>query len=93
MVQEGNTDRITGSRWQMSAPFLAWTRTALAILAGSIAIDQLAPRIAPVPVRVVLCVVLAGIGALLAVEAYRRRSLQEQAMRHLRFRTPGSFKR
>lgn len=64
--------------------FLAWIRTALAILAGSIAIDQLAPNIAPVPVRIVLCVVLAGIGALLAVEAYRRWSLQEQAMRHLR---------
>ncbi|MDJ0358192.1 DUF202 domain-containing protein [Paenarthrobacter sp. PH39-S1] len=41
----------------MSAPFLAWIRTALAILAGSIAIDQLAPHIAPVPVRIVLCVV------------------------------------
>ncbi len=64
--------------------FLAWIRTALAILAGSIAIDQLARNIAPVPVRIVLCVLLAGIGALLAVEAYRRWSLQEQAMRHQR---------
>jgi putative membrane protein len=62
--------------------FLAWIRTALAILAGAIAIDQLAPQIAPPPVRVVLCLALAGIGALLAAEAYRRWTLQEQAMRN-----------
>lgn len=64
--------------------FLAWIRTALAILAGAIAIDQLTPQIAPPPVRVVLCLALAGIGVLLAIEAYRRWSLQEQAMRNNR---------
>jgi putative membrane protein len=64
--------------------FLAWIRTAMAILAGAIAIDQLTPQIAPSPVRVVLCLALAGIGALLAVEAYRRWSVQEQAIRHNR---------
>lgn len=62
--------------------FLAWIRTAMAILAGAIAIDQLTPQIAPQPVRVVLCLLLSAIGALLAVEAYRRWSLQEQAMRN-----------
>ncbi|HET8879606.1 MAG TPA: DUF202 domain-containing protein [Arthrobacter sp.] len=62
--------------------FLAWIRTAMAILAGAIAIDQLTPQIAPQPVRVVLCLLLSVIGALLAVEAYRRWSLQEQAMRN-----------
>lgn len=62
--------------------FLAWIRTAMAILAGTIAIDQLTPDIAPPPVRIGLCIVLAGVGAFLAVEAYRRWSLQEQAMRN-----------
>ncbi len=61
--------------------FLAWIRTAMAILAGAIAVDQLTPQIAPTPVRIVLCLVLAVIGAFLAIEAYRRWSLQEQAMR------------
>jgi putative membrane protein len=64
--------------------FLAWLRTALAILAGAVAIDQLTPNIAPAPVRVVLCVVLAGVGAVLAIQAYARWSAQEQAMRHNR---------
>jgi putative membrane protein len=56
----------------------------MAILAGAIAVDQLTPQIAPIPVRIILCLVLAVIGAVLAVEAYRRWSLQEQAMRHRR---------
>lgn len=62
--------------------FLAWIRTSMAVLAGAIAIDQLAPQIAPTGIRVALCVVLAVIGSALAFEAYRRWSLQEQAMRH-----------
>lgn len=64
--------------------FLAWVRTALALLAGAVAIDQLAPEIAPTPVRIVLCLVLAMIGAMLAIVSYRRWSQQEQAMRHNR---------
>lgn len=64
--------------------FLAWIRTSMAILAGSIAIDQLTPDIAPAPIRIALCLVLAAIGALLAFEAYRRWSLQERAMRNKR---------
>ena len=62
--------------------FLAWIRTALAILAGAVAIDQLAPNIAPTPVRIGLCIILAFAGAILAGQAYRRWSAQEQAMRH-----------
>ena len=61
--------------------FLAWIRTALAILAGAIAVDQLTPEIAPPIVRTALCLILALVGALLAIEAYRRWALQEQAMR------------
>ncbi|WP_433874241.1 YidH family protein [Sinomonas atrocyanea] len=62
--------------------FLAWLRTSLALLAGAVALDQLTPNIAPPIVRGVLSVALAGVGAALAVNAYRRWSLAEQAMRH-----------
>lgn len=62
--------------------FLAWVRTALALLAGAVAIDQLAPSIAPTVIRIVLCLGLAVIGALLAVVSYKRWAKQEQAMRN-----------
>ncbi|WP_077490168.1 DUF202 domain-containing protein [Sinomonas mesophila] len=62
--------------------FLAWLRTALALLAGAVALDQLTPNIAPALVRGILAVALAGVGAALAALAYRRWSLAEQAMRH-----------
>ncbi|GAB3558336.1 DUF202 domain-containing protein [Arthrobacter alkaliphilus] len=62
--------------------FLAWIRTSLALLAGAVAIDQLAPNIAPQPVRIVLCVVLSIIGAGLAWLAYRRWGQMEAAMRN-----------
>ena len=61
--------------------FLAWIRTALALLAGSVAIDQLAPQFAPGAIRVVLCMLLAGVGATLAIVSYRRWGHQEKAMR------------
>ncbi|MCW3766334.1 YidH family protein [Paenarthrobacter ureafaciens] len=62
--------------------FLAWIRTSLALLAGAVAIDQLAPNIAPQPVRLALCVLLALIGAGLAVLSYRRWGQMEAAMRN-----------
>ncbi|WP_125609963.1 YidH family protein [Specibacter cremeus] len=62
--------------------FLAWIRTALALLAGAIGIDQLAPEIAPTVFRVILCILLAAVAAGLAVVSYRRWGRHEQAMRH-----------
>ncbi|MBO1266962.1 YidH family protein [Arthrobacter cavernae] len=62
--------------------FLAWIRTSLALLAGAVAIDQLAPNIAPEPVRVTLCVALAVVGAGLAALSYRRWGQMEAAMRN-----------
>jgi putative membrane protein len=62
--------------------FLAWIRTSLALIAGALAIDQLAPEIAPAPVRIVLCVILAFLGAGLAALSYRRWGLMEAAMRN-----------
>jgi len=61
--------------------FLAWIRTALALLAGAIALDQLTPELAPRPVRAALAVVLALGGAGLGAAAYRRWARVEQAMR------------
>lgn len=62
--------------------FLAWIRTSLALLAGAVAVDQLAPNIAPTPVRLVLCVLLALVGAGLAALSYRRWGQMEAAMRN-----------
>ncbi|MEV4557096.1 DUF202 domain-containing protein [Kitasatospora sp. NPDC049285] len=61
--------------------FLAWIRTALALLAGAIALDQLTPDLAPEPVRATLSVLLAAGGAGLGVAAYRRWRQVERAMR------------
>lgn len=61
--------------------FLAWMRTALALLAGAVALDQLTPELAPAGVRVVLAVLLAAGGAGLGVAAYRRWVRVERAMR------------
>ncbi|GAA2744917.1 MULTISPECIES: YidH family protein [Kitasatospora] len=61
--------------------FLAWIRTALALLAGSIALDQLTPELAPAPVRTALSVVLALGGAGLGAASYRRWLRVERAMR------------
>lgn len=62
--------------------FLAWIRTALALLAGAVAIDQLAPQFVPGAGRLVLCVALAAVGATLAIASYRRWAEREEAMRH-----------
>ena len=64
--------------------FLAWIRTSLALIAGALAIDQLAPEIAPGPVRIVLCVILAFLGAILAAVSYHRWGRMEAAMRNNR---------
>lgn len=62
--------------------FLAWIRTALALLAGSVAIVQLVPKFSVPGSRTVLGVLLAVVGGVLAVAAYRRWSANERAMRH-----------
>ncbi|TCL03147.1 YidH family protein [Sodalis ligni] len=61
--------------------FLAWIRTALAFLAGSVAIDQLATEFATPLIRVLLSVLLALCGTVLALVALRRWEENEKAMR------------
>ncbi len=62
--------------------YLAWIRTALALLAGAIGIDQLAPDLANQDLRLVLSVFLCLCSGALAIFAYRRWALNERAMRN-----------
>ncbi|WEM41195.1 DUF202 domain-containing protein [Photobacterium sp. DA100] len=61
--------------------YLAWIRTALALLAGAIGIDQLTPDLADPLVRISLSSFLCLCSGLLAVFAYRRWAQNEKAMR------------
>jgi putative membrane protein len=62
--------------------FLAWVRTALALLAGGVVLEQFSAQIGPHAVIVVLAVVLSVISAVLSVIAYVRWRANEIAMRH-----------
>ncbi len=61
--------------------FLAWIRTALALLAGAVALKQLVPSFAITGLRTGLSVVLAGLGLAISVNAYRHWAGVESAMR------------
>ncbi|MEP9354637.1 DUF202 domain-containing protein [Xanthobacter sp. KR7-65] len=62
--------------------FLAWIRTALALIAGAVGIDQFASHLGPLPLRLALALVLFVAGGLLGGMAYPRWARAEQAMRH-----------
>lgn len=62
--------------------FLAWIRTALAVLAGGILLDQFATRLQPRLALVGVAVALTLLAALLAGSAYSRWKGNEVAMRH-----------
>ena len=64
--------------------FLAWIRTALALLAGAVLLEQFVTRLQPRIVVVVLAVGLAALSAVLSAGAYRRWKSNEIAMRHAR---------
>lgn len=61
--------------------FLAWIRTALALIAGGIAVVQFVPEFGVVGVRHGLSIVLTAGGGLLAAQAVRRWQLVQAAMR------------
>ena len=61
--------------------FLAWVRTALALLAGGVAVEAFTGALFAPPVRVVLSTVLLVLAALLAVGAGARWLRVERAMR------------
>ena len=64
--------------------FLAWVRTALAILGGSILLHEFASRIGPAAFIAGASVALALLAALLGTGAYQRWKANEIAMRHSR---------
>ena len=64
--------------------FLAWIRTALALLAGGVALDQFATKLRPHAVLVGVAVLLAALAAALCAAAYVRWRDNEIAMRHRR---------
>lgn len=61
--------------------YLAWIRTALALLAGSIALDQMVNQITYPELKLVISVALALFSAVIAILGYLRWSRHEQAMR------------
>lgn len=64
--------------------FLAWVRTALAILAGAILLHEFASHIRPAALIAGASVALALLAALLGAGAYPRWKANEIAMRHAR---------
>lgn len=64
--------------------FLAWIRTALALLAGGVLLEQFVTRIHPRFAVVALAVGLALLAAILCGGAYVRWKANEIAMRHAR---------
>jgi putative membrane protein len=62
--------------------FLAWVRTALAILAGAILLHEFASHIRPASFIGSASVALAMLAAILAAGAYLRWKANEIAMRH-----------
>ncbi|MER7417605.1 DUF202 domain-containing protein [Micromonospora peucetia] len=61
--------------------FLAWIRSALALLAGAVAVLQFLPPAALSGMRDVLAAVLAAAGTVLPLAAYHRWSRIQRAMR------------
>lgn len=61
--------------------FLAWIRTAMALIAGAVGIDQLTPDLAPPLVRAGIASFLALCAGCLAIYAYQRWTNNEKAMR------------
>jgi putative membrane protein len=64
--------------------FLAWIRTALALLAGGLVLDQFATRLRPHSLVVAIAVGLTVLSMLLCGMAYLRWRDNEIAMRHAR---------
>ena len=64
--------------------FLAWIRTALALLAGAVALASLVPDFGPAASRVVLTTALILLSVVVTVGAYERWDRAERALRENR---------
>ncbi len=75
-VTPGYRDSLANER-----TFLAWIRTALSLIAAAVAVVKFVPPFAVPGTRLLLGLILAGGGLMLAVVGHRRWAANEQAMR------------
>nr|WP_277614573.1 DUF202 domain-containing protein [Enterobacter nematophilus] len=61
--------------------FLAWIRTALALMAGAVGIEQFSPQLSSVGLRTTLTALLLSAASALGIIAWRRWRHNEYAMR------------
>jgi len=82
--EPGEEDREPDYRFTLAneRTFLAWIRTALALIAGGVAVVQLVPAFSIPGVRHGLGLLLTAGGGVLAVLAIRRWQRVQAAMRH-----------
>lgn len=64
--------------------FLAWIRTALAILAAGVLLDQFSTKLRPHAVIIGIAALMCVLAAILCGVAYQHWAVNEQAMRHKR---------
>lgn len=62
--------------------FLAWIRTALALLAAGVLLDQFSTKLQPHAVVVAVAAFMCTVAAIICGIAYRRWAMNEKAMRH-----------
>lgn len=62
--------------------FLAWIRTALALLAGALGISQFVEGLASPVLRNIIAAAISSIAGIMAIYAYWRWARNEHAMRH-----------
>ena len=73
--------------------FLAWIRTALALVGGGLAVDQLLPDLGRPALRITIATVLLVLGAATAVHAAIRWTRVEHQMRSGRDLSPSRYPR
>lgn len=79
-----DTGRSTGTDYRFTLAnertFLAWLRTALGLVAGGVAIQQLVPGLGAAAPRTVLAALCVGLALLVAVASYPRWRSVQRAM-------------
>jgi putative membrane protein len=80
-LRENGTDPDPRFSFANERTFLAWIRTALALMAGGIGLEAFAPQLAVPGLRQVLAALLVLAGIATSAMAFRRWLRSEQAMR------------
>lgn len=87
-LRESGTDPDPRFSFANERTFLAWIRTALALLAGGIGLEAFAPELAVPGLRQVLAALLVLAGIVTSALAFRRWLRSEEAMREGRSLPP-----